>query len=112
MKAKRYFPVRMARSFGAADGQIFRTIALPSSVPFLIAGLRLGAGRGLVGIVVGELYAANAGVGFLIAQFGSTFQTDRLFVGVLIITTGGILLDVILRRLERRFELWRPRVGA
>lgn len=104
--------VRMARSFGAQDGQIFRTIALPASVPFLIAGLRLGAGRGLVGIVVGELYAATAGVGFLIAQFGATFQTDRVFVGVLIITLGGVSLDVVLRFLERRFELWRPRVGA
>lgn len=104
--------VKAARSFGARDGQIFRTIALPSSVPFLIAGLRLGAGRGLVGIVVGELYAANVGVGYLMALYGSTFQTDKLFVGVMIITALGVLLDVLLRRLERRFELWRPQVGA
>lgn len=104
--------VRMARSFGADDRQIFRTIALPSSVPFLIAGLRLGSGRGLVGIVVGELYAANVGIGYLIAIFGSTFQTDRLFVGVMIITGMGVFLDVVLRRLERRFELWRPHTGA
>jgi len=104
--------VRMARSFGASDGRIFRTIALPSSVPFLIAGLRLGSGRGLVGIVVGELYAANVGIGYLIAIFGSTFQTDKLFVGVMIITALGVLLDIVLRRLERRFELWRPRVSA
>lgn len=104
--------VRMARSFGARDGHIFRTIALPASVPFLIAGLRVGAGRGLVGIVIGELYAATVGVGYLIALYGSTFQTDKLFVGVAVITTLGVALDVLLRRLERRFELWRPRVGA
>ena len=103
--------VKMARSFGARDRQIFLTIALPASIPFLIAGLRVGAGRGLVGIVIGELYAATMGVGYLIALFGSTFQTDRLFVAVMIITLLGVSLDVLLRRLERRFELWRPHVG-
>jgi len=100
--------LRVARSFGARDRHIFRTIALPSSLPFLISGLRIGAGRGLVGIVLGELYAANAGIGYLIAVFGSTFQTDKLFVAVLFITTMGISLDQVLRRLERRFEAWRP----
>jgi NitT/TauT family transport system permease protein len=104
--------LRMARSFGASDRHIFRTIALPSSVPFLIAGLRLGSGRALVGIVVGELYAANVGIGYLIAIFGSTFQTDKLFVGVMIITALGVALDVLLRWMERRFELWRPKVGT
>ncbi len=100
--------LQVARSFGAKDRQIFRTIALPSSLPFLISGLRIGAGRGLVGIVLGELYAANAGIGYLIAVYGSTFQTDKLFVAVLFITSMGIGLDQILRRLERRFEAWRP----
>lgn len=100
--------LRVARSFGARDRQIFRTIALPSSVPFLISGLRIGAGRGLVGIVLGELYAANAGIGYLIAVFGSTFQTDKLFVAVMFITSMGIGLDIVLRRLEGRFEAWRP----
>ncbi len=100
--------LRVARSFGARDRQIFRTIALPSSIPFLISGLRIGAGRGLVGIVLGELYAANAGIGYLIAIYGSTFQTDKLFVAVLFITTMGISLDLFLRKLERRFEAWRP----
>ncbi len=97
----------VSRSFGARDGQVFRTIALPSAIPFLISGLRIGAGRGLVGIVLGELYAANAGIGYLIAVYGSTFQTDKLFVAVMIITTMGIGLDMLLRSLERRFEAWR-----
>ncbi len=100
--------LKAARSFGANDSQIFRTLALPSSVPFLISGLRLGAGRGLVGIVIGELYAANIGVGYLIALYGSTFQTSSLFVGILIITSMGIALDVVLRRTEAHFEKWRP----
>ncbi len=100
--------LKVSRSFGARDGQVFRTIALPSAIPFLISGVRIGAGRGLVGIVLGELYAANAGIGYLIAVYGSTFQTDKLFVAVMIITTLGISLDTLLRSLERRFEAWRP----
>jgi NitT/TauT family transport system permease protein len=100
--------LKAARSFGATDFQIFRTLAFPSSIPFLISGLRLGAGRGLVGIVIGELYASNVGVGYLIAYYGSSFQTDKLFVGVMAITFMGITLDVALRKLEARFESWRP----
>lgn len=100
--------LKAARSFGADDGQIFWTLALPSSVPFLVAGLRLGAGRALVGIVVAEMYVSNKGLGYLIARYGSTLQTDKLFVGIALITAVGILLDFVLRRLERRFEAWRP----
>jgi len=104
--------LRAARSFGAGDLQVFRTIVLPGSVPFILTGLRLGAGRALVGVVVGELYAATAGVGFLIAVAGASFQTDKVLVGVLLITAAGVLSMEALTRLERRFEKWRPRVGA
>jgi NitT/TauT family transport system permease protein len=62
--------------------------------------------------VVGELYAAMAGVGFLIAVAGATFQTDKVFVGILIFTCTGLLVVEILNRLERRFEEWRPKVGS
>ena len=101
--------LRAARSFGANDSQIFRTIALPSSVPFILAGLRLGLGRSLVGIVVGELVAATAGIGYIMAIAGATFQTDKLFVGIFIITGVGVVLTAALDALERRFEAWRPR---
>lgn len=100
--------IRTARSFGANDRQIFTTIVLPGSVPFLIAGLRLGLGQALVGIVVGELYAATAGIGYEIAVAGETFQTDRVFVGIMIIATAAIPLMWCLRQLEARFESWRP----
>ena len=104
--------LRVARSFLAGDAHVFRTVILPASVPFLVAGLRLGVGRALVGVVVGELYAASAGVGFMIALAASTFRTDRLFVGIAIIGAFGVLCNEVLSRLERRVELWRPRVGA
>ncbi len=100
--------IRTARSFGARDRQIFTTIVLPGAVPFLIAGLRLGLGQGLVGIVVGELYAATAGIGYEIAVAGQTFQTDRVFVGIVILASASIGLMWCLRQLEMKFESWRP----
>ena len=97
--------------FSREDFQLLRTVVLPSSVPFIFTGARLGLGRGLVGVVVGELYAATAGVGYLITVAGATFQTDKVFVGVLIITIAGVGLNAILLRIEERFSTWRPRIG-
>jgi len=103
--------LKCARSFGANDWQIFRTIALPGSIPFIITGLRLGIGRALIGVVVGELYAATAGVGYLITVAGATFQTDKVFVGVMIICFGGLGMMELLKMVEHHFEPWRQRVG-
>ena len=100
--------LKRARSFGASDLQIFRTIALPGSVPFVLSGLRLGLGHALVGVVVGELYAATAGVGYLIAVAGNTFQTDKVMVGVLIIASMGVLFTTLFKRIENHFQSWRP----
>jgi NitT/TauT family transport system permease protein len=100
--------IKAARSFGANDRQMFLTVVLPSSVPMLLAGLRLGLGHALVGIVVGEMYGATKGLGFLIATAGARFQTDRVMVGILIIAACGIALTELFRVIERRFERWRP----
>ena len=100
-----------ARSFGASEWQIFRTVVLPSTVPFILTGLRLAVGRCLIGVMVGELYAATAGIGFMITVAGATFQTDKVFVGVLIFAISGMVLTAMLDRIERRFDDWRPKVG-
>ncbi|HLI25843.1 MAG TPA: ABC transporter permease [Chloroflexota bacterium] len=103
--------LKAARSFGANDFQLLRTLVLPSAVPYLMTGLRLSLGRALIGVVVGEMYAATAGVGYLITVAGATFQTDRVFVGVLLITLAGVTLTALLQRIEDRFSTWRPRIG-
>ena len=104
--------LKVARSFGASELKIFWSIVVPGTVPFIFTGLKYATGRALLGVVVGELYAATAGIGYLIAVAGATFQTDKVFVGILIITTTGILVVELLNRLERRFEEWRPKVGS
>src|SRR3990167_732363 len=101
-----------AKSFGASEWQIFRSVVLPSTVPFILTGLRLGVGRALIGVMVGELYAATAGIGFMITVAGATFQTDKVFVGVFVFAITGVIAMELLTRLESRFDKWRPKVGA
>jgi ABC-type nitrate/sulfonate/bicarbonate transport system permease component len=100
--------IKAARSFGARDAQLFRTVVLPGSVPFILTGLRLGLGHALTGVVVGELVAAQAGVGLMMATAGATFQTSKVFVGLVIVATTGVVLTYILSRIEQRFQSWKP----
>lgn len=99
--------LRCAYAFGADERSIFRTIALPGTLPFIIAGLRIGVGRGLVGVVVGELVASTAGIGHMMAVAGATFQTDKVYVGIILLALSGYTLTSLLKRLENRFETWR-----
>ena len=94
--------IKVAASFSASDWRLFRTIILPSAIPFLLAGLRLAVGRGMIGVVVGEIYGSAAGIGAMISQAGSRFQTDKVFVGVLTIVAIGVTLVEIVRRIERQ----------
>jgi ABC-type nitrate/sulfonate/bicarbonate transport system permease component len=100
--------IRVARSFSASRIKIFSSIMLPGTVPFVFTGLKYGAGRALLGVVVGELYASTAGIGHMIAAAGNTLQTDVVFFGVLIFMATGLVVVALLDRLERRFERWRP----
>ncbi len=104
--------IRVAKSFSASRLFVFRSIILPGAVPFLLAGARLAVGRGMIGIVVGEIYGSAAGIGMMINQAGSRFETDQVFVGILTIAAAGVALVEILRRIERRVEMWRPQVAA
>jgi NitT/TauT family transport system permease protein len=112
VKTTPYNLLTAARSFGASEWQIFKSVVLPSTLPFILTGLRLGVGRALIGVMVGELYAATAGIGFMITVAGATFQTDKVFVGVLIFALSGMTAMELLTRLESRFDKWRPKVGA
>ena len=112
VKTTPYNLLTAARSFGASEWTLFKTVVLPSTIPFILTGLRLGLGRAIVGVMVGELYAATAGIGFMITVAGATFQTDKVFVGVLIFALTGMMGMELLTRIERRFDKWRPKVGA
>lgn len=100
--------VKAARSFGASDLQIFRTVALPGAIPFILTGMRIGVGHALIGVVVGELVAARAGIGLMMATAGTSFQTAKVFAGLIIVSSAGVLLVYLISLIERRFQAWRP----
>jgi ABC-type nitrate/sulfonate/bicarbonate transport system permease component len=105
--------VTVARSFAASEWFMFRSIIAPSAIPFLLAGLRLAIGRGMIGIVVGELYGGAIGVGFMINRAGALFETDVVFVGVFAIVAAGLALTEAVRRIEITVSAWRaPIEGA
>src|SRR5215831_7487383 len=99
--------IEAARSFSANRVQIFSKVLIPSALPFIVAGLRLGIGRGLVGVVVGEFIGARAGLGYLIFKSSQGFQIDAMWVGVFLLAGTGVLAVSILQRVERRMAPWR-----
>lgn len=100
--------VDVARTYGADRMLLFRTVILPGSVPYIITGLRQGAARGVVAVVVAEFISANQGIGFIISVAGATLNTPRVMFGIVLLAMMGILTGEILRRLEARFDSWRP----
>lgn len=100
--------LRAAKAFCASDWQIFKTIAIPGSVPFILTGIRQGVAIGLIGLVVGEMYGGSEGVGYQLVVAGQQFRADIAFVGVLVVAAAGMLLTFLTERLERRFSRWRP----
>jgi NitT/TauT family transport system permease protein len=99
--------IEAARSFSANRAQIFTKVLIPSSLPFIVAGLRLGIGRGLVGVVVGEFIGARAGLGYLIFRSSQGFQIDAMWVGVFLLAGTGVLAVIVLQKVERRLAPWR-----
>jgi ABC-type nitrate/sulfonate/bicarbonate transport system permease component len=102
--------INLARSYNASRLEIWRTILLPAAVPSIVTGIRLGMATGLIGVIVGEFISAEAGVGFLISQAANNFNTDLLFVGLLVLAVVSVLLTFVLRAVERHFNRWK--VGA
>ena len=98
----------IAHSFGASRWMRFRSVTLPASVPYILSGIRLATGRALVGVVVSEFLAANAGIGFYISLNGSFFNTAEVFFGIIILGVVGLTLGELVRQVEKRFDRGRP----
>jgi ABC-type nitrate/sulfonate/bicarbonate transport system permease component len=98
--------IETARSFTATEWAILWKIVLPAAIPYIIAGMRLAIARVLIMVVVAELYASTAGVGYLIFQAGASYDTSMIFVGVVILAVAGMALNAFLRAVERRIAPW------
>lgn len=99
--------MEVSSAFGASRRQMFLKVQIPAALPYIVSGLRLGVGRALTGVVVGELFFATAGVGFMISIAEQTFDTPKLFVGVFIFALAGVLSIGLLKKIEKRMAPWR-----
>ena len=103
--------IEVARGFRANRAQIIGKVMVPAAIPFVVTGIRLAVGRAIVGVVVGEMFGARAGLGFLIFTAGQTFDTSSLFVGVITLSLIGMGLTLAIRAIEDRLSAWKPRAA-
>ncbi|KXF57197.1 hypothetical protein AXA44_30920 [Rhodococcus sp. SC4] len=98
---------RMARAMGASSRQRFIFVVLPSAVPAIFAGLRLGLVYALLGVIVGEMLAAKAGMGQLVSLYSGTYRTAGVLAALLALGILGVLLNALTVAVERRLLRWQ-----
>ncbi len=98
--------LEVGRSFRCSERQLWINIILPGALPFIITGLRLAIGRGLIGMVLADLYTAISGIGYLIVRTASTYEVDKMFVPIVTLGLLGVTLTAAVRFLETRVAPW------
>jgi NitT/TauT family transport system permease protein len=99
--------IRAVRSFGGKEWDIFKKVLLPGTVPPMMTGIRLGVGRGLLGMVVSEMYASTEGIGGQIALYGNSFRTTELIVLIAVVSLLGFIMVDLMRRVEEHIRKGR-----
>jgi ABC-type nitrate/sulfonate/bicarbonate transport system permease component len=99
--------IQAARSFCAKQLDIFTKVLLPSCLPAMMAGIRLGLGRGILGVVVGEMYVSTKGIGNQIMVYGQAFNLDYLLVYVSLVSFFGFATTTLCQQIETRLRRWR-----
>jgi NitT/TauT family transport system permease protein len=97
----------VARSFCSTEAQLWRHLIIPSAVPFIVAGVRLAIGRGLVGMIVAEFYTSVTGLGYMIVRYANALETDKLFVPIVVVMLLGVGLMSLAKWVEGRIAPWR-----
>jgi len=97
----------VARSFCSSERQLWRHLIIPSAIPFIVAGVRLAIGRGLVGMIVAEFYTSVTGLGYMIVRYANALETDKLFVPIVVVMLLGVGLMSLAKWIEGRIAPWR-----
>jgi ABC-type nitrate/sulfonate/bicarbonate transport system permease component len=102
--------IEVGTAFVASQSQIMRKIVVPATIPHIMTGLRLGVGRGVIGMVIAEFFTAISGLGALIIQTGNSFKTADMFVPIIVVMALGIGLTALVGVLERKVAPWHRSV--
>ncbi|PKG24201.1 ABC transporter permease [Niallia nealsonii] len=95
--------IRSAKSMGATDLQVLRYVIIPAAIPFIFTGAKLAMGSSFMAIVGAEMVAANEGIGFMIWNARLYFQTDWIFVGLVVLGLMGFLMDRLFAWAGKKF---------
>ena len=98
--------LEVGRAFRCSERQLWANIVLPGALPFIVTGIRLAVGRGMIGMVLADLYTAISGIGYLIVRAASTFQVDKMFVPIVTLGLLGVTLTALLRAVEKIVAPW------
>ncbi len=98
--------VEMARSFGASERQVFLRVLLPASLPIVFAGIRLGMGRAVRGMINGEMFITYIGLGALVQKYGSQFDASKVFALTLVILLVALVANWMVQAVDRRLTRW------
>lgn len=98
--------LRGAKTFGANKWQIFKTVVFPASLPEIFVGIRTAVGVAYTTLVSAEMVAAKAGIGWMVLDAYKYLKTDVVFAGIIVMGISGLLIDGMLRLLERKFVFW------
>ena len=99
---------KMAQSFKASKLFILKNIVFFHSLPFILSGIRVAAGRAIIALFVAELFGLGEGIGYLISYYGATFQTNKLMaVALLILLLNFLIVNVIINFTEKRIVKWK-----
>jgi NitT/TauT family transport system permease protein len=100
--------VTLANSFNSSQAFLFRAVILPGVLPYVVTGLRIGVGTGLLGVIVAEFVAASHGIGHHMHFAGHSLATDEVFVDVAVIAAVAIGVTAAISQIEARLQRWRP----
>ena len=93
--------IQAASSLGGGDWDLYRKVIFPSVLPYIVAASRIAVGRALIGVLVGEFFAASEGIGYAISRFGDIFALDRMFACILTVMVIAVVLTEGIRFAER-----------
>ena len=99
--------LELSQSMRLSPWQTTLKIRLPGALPYIVTGMRLGVGRAMLGVIVAELMAANAGLGFLLRDASETWDSPKLFVTVVLLAAMGMGSFTLIKKGEQRLAPWR-----
>jgi ABC-type nitrate/sulfonate/bicarbonate transport system permease component len=99
--------INVVRSMGGGERDLYLKVLIPGVLPYIVAGARIAVGRGLIGILVGEFFAASEGIGYAIARFGDLFALDKMFACIFVIMVIAVIMTEGIRWAERAAFPWR-----